>query len=251
MKTTSVNGTCAAFFFYRNDTQEIDVEILSAQQRAALTQWPVNMVVQNTTVPLALNGSGPQSSNFEYYMVRQPDGEVGAQYREYRFDWLPDRIDFYVDTWHVRTFAENIPSTPGAIHFSHWSNGNPGWTYGPPVEDAVMTVAYTKAYFNTTSSHPISGHDCTSPQWRSDNNALCEIPDQHSSPWPGGPKGNETGKTFFFSREVNMTRAGEHTIHDPREGSAAAIAQMRRKASWTLVGVVLVPGAAMLICRYF
>lgn len=163
---------------YRNDTQEIDVEILSAQQFASSTQWPVNLIVQNTSSPLAVNGSGPQSSNYEYYMARQPDGNAGWQYREYRFDWLPDRIDYYVDGWHALSFTDNVPSSPGAIHFSHWSNGNPLWTHGPPLEDAVMTVAYVKAYFNATGPAPLSNHDCTSAQWRAADQGLCEVPNQ-------------------------------------------------------------------------
>lgn len=178
MKTTNINGTCAAFFFYRNDTQEIDVQLLSAQQFGFMHQWPVNFVVQNTSSLLALNGSGPLSSNSEFHMVRQPNGEVGAQYREYRFDWLPDRVDFYVDGWHTSSFRDNIPSTPGAIHFSHWSDGNPGWTNGPPVEDAVMTVAYVKAYCNSTSAGPLSNPDCSSGQWRGADGGLCQIQEQ-------------------------------------------------------------------------
>lgn len=249
MKTTNVNGTCAAFFFYRNDTQEIDVELLSAQQFSNVDQWPVNLVVQNTTIPLAINGSGPQSSNMEYYMVKQPDGEVGTPYHEYRFDWLPDRIDFYVDGWPVTTFTDNVPSTPGAIHFSHWSNGNPFWTHGPPLEDAAMTVAYIKAYFNTTSPAPSSGHDCSSPEWRVANNGLCHIPTQNSGPWPGSANGNATGRTFFFSREIITPQNHETSFH-PRKGSANAIFDMRRKALWTLVAVVIVPTAVALAWRF-
>lgn len=33
---------------------------------------------------------------------------------------------------------------------SHWSNGNPLWSAGPPTQDALMTVGYVKAYFNSS-----------------------------------------------------------------------------------------------------
>ena len=190
----------------------------------------------------------------EYHMVEGPAGEVGAFFHEYRFDWLPDRIDYYIDGWHALTFTDNIPSSPGAIHFSHWSDGNPLWTMGPPPEDAVMTVAYVKAYFNTTSSPPLSGHDCISPQWRSGDNGFCEIPDQRYEPWPGSPMGNDTGKTYFFSRGVfvehNMTDGKDHTIHNPNEGSASAISRIRQKALWTLVALVGVPAVSALLYRF-
>lgn len=42
MKTTATNGTCAAFFFYHNDSEEIDMEVLSRQQQGGV--HPINLV---------------------------------------------------------------------------------------------------------------------------------------------------------------------------------------------------------------
>lgn len=44
----------------------------------------------------------------------------------------------------------SIPTDPGIVQLSHWSDGNPGWTAGPPAQDAILTVAYHVAYFNST-----------------------------------------------------------------------------------------------------
>ena len=217
MKTTEVNGTCGAFFFYRNDSQEIDVEILSSQQDYDSSNWPVNLVVQNTTAPLALNATGPSSNNMIYYMPYPPYGPAVTKYHEYRFDWLPDRIDYYIDNYRMATFTENIPSTPGAIHLSHWSNGNTHWSFGPPAEDAVMTVAYVKAYFNTTDAVRVASlpPQCGTLDSAGHNEALCQIPDQTTAPWPGGPFGNQTGKTFFFTRPE-----AEPTVNDTADDNA-------------------------------
>ena len=116
MKTTGVNGTCGAFYFYGNDSQEIDVEILSAQQDSASTSWPVHLVVQNTSSTHAVNDTS--SAQVEYFMAFDTVGP-DANYNEYRFDWLPDRIDYYVNDWPMWTTRENIPTTPGRIHISH------------------------------------------------------------------------------------------------------------------------------------
>lgn len=72
---------------------------------------------------------------------------------EYRFDWFPTHVDFFVDGVPIKRMTENIP-TGGAGHltFNHWSNGNPGWSMGPPEEEAVMQVVYFKAYFNSTDA---------------------------------------------------------------------------------------------------
>ena len=123
MKTTDINGTCSAFFFYRNDTQEIDLEILSAEQHNDLNQWPIHLDVQNSTT-----GRDPKDydggSELIYDMAFPPGGTPG-DYNEYRFDWLPGRIDYYVNSRYVWTTTENVPSEPGRIHMSHCKSSPP------------------------------------------------------------------------------------------------------------------------------
>jgi hypothetical protein len=114
MKTTEINGTCTAFFLYRNDTQEIDMEILSAQQHSDTNDWPIHLVVQNTSV--GTKGDQDGSSQMVYQMAFPPGG---FDYNEYRFDWLPGRIDYYINSWFAWSETENVPSTPGRIHISH------------------------------------------------------------------------------------------------------------------------------------
>lgn len=115
MKTTEINGTCSAFFFFRNDSQEVDLEILSAEQHSEENDWRVHLVVQNTTAESSPNYNG--SSQMIYQMAFPPGG-TPANYNEYRFDWLPGRIDYYINGWLAWTTTENIPSTAGRIHFS-------------------------------------------------------------------------------------------------------------------------------------
>lgn len=149
----------------------------------------------------------------QYYMAYPPYGPPVTKYHEYRFDWLPDRIDYYVDGWLMATFTENIPSSAGAIHLSHWSNGNEHWSQGPPDQDAVMTVAYVKAYFNTTARRTeATENECASLDWTGQNDVMCQIPDQTAPPWPGGPFGNDTGKTSFFTRRM------DETVDEPADG---------------------------------
>ncbi|KAK3698734.1 hypothetical protein LTR37_016824 [Vermiconidia calcicola] len=220
MKTTDINGTCSAFFFYRNDTQEIDLEILSAEQHNDLNQWPIHLDVQNSTT-----GRDPKDydggSELIYDMAFPPGGTPG-DYNEYRFDWLPGRIDYYVNSRYVWTTTENVPSEPGRIHMSHWSNGNPSWTHGPPIIDAVTTVSYVKAYFNSTDRGRQFLYHRRCPTDRADYvlHNSCEIPNQERVPNPFGADGNTTGHTFFFSHHHNMIQG--QTIYDtPLTGAAA------------------------------
>lgn len=244
MKTTGVNGTCGAFFFYRNDSQEVDLEILSVEQHNETSSWPVHLVVQDTfTMP---ERNHTRSDELVYDLAFPPGGDV-ANYNEYRFDWLPDRIDYYVNSWFMWSVTENIPSAPGRIHISHWSNGNPYWTHGPPKQDAVMTVSYVKAYFNSTNSTRTSDYNyacgsTNSLQLHETLQQTCQIPDQELPPNPTGPKGNTTGYTFFFTHHHNMTN-NQTVYDDPLDSPANGFASWRASAGKT----VMMAGAAILV----
>ena len=92
-----------------------------------------------------------------------------------------------------------IPTSPGHITLSHWSNGDPKWSAGPPTEDAILTVEYLKGYFN--SSDPARQQDwskrCVNP---SAVNSTCPVPEITQA-----PDGNSSALTFFFSRQTNDT----------------------------------------------
>lgn len=78
-------------------------------------------------------------------------------------DWTPDSITFFIDAQPFLTLstsatgASYVPNPPssspgsgGYIVLNHWSNGNAGWSRGPPAKEAIMTVSYVKAYFNSS-----------------------------------------------------------------------------------------------------
>jgi hypothetical protein len=48
--------------------------------------------------------------------------------------------------------TENVPVEAGRLFLNHWSNGSPSWSGGPPAQDAVTTVMYVKAYFNSSDA---------------------------------------------------------------------------------------------------
>lgn len=171
IKFSAMNGTCGAFFWYHNDSSEIDVEFLSNRTDG------VEFVV-HTDEPGDEN-YGPGSKRSEGSKQFISIMELPEMYHEYRMDWLPDRVDYYVDGMLSWTVRDRVPHSRGVLMLSHWSNGNPSWSGGPPKQDAVMTVGYVQAYFNVTSrDEPKSG--CR------DLASVCEIPDQNSPPNPNG-----------------------------------------------------------------
>lgn len=125
------------------------------------------------------------------------------EYHEYRFDWMPNQVSFYFDGKWLWDLVTDVPSWRTAILLSHWSNGASGWTQGPPTEDAVMTVSYFKAYFNSSDSQRKSDYQnrCKDP---SAANAICIIPDQTVAPGAAAAR-NGSASTYFFSQQANMT----------------------------------------------
>ncbi|KAI1310965.1 glycoside hydrolase, family 16 [Xylaria venustula] len=187
IKTTDVPGTCSAFFWYQNDTQEIDIEFLSAQFDKEKGLFPVNLVLQSKEAAAAgydaVNTTGLHRVNLPF--------DPSTDFHEYRFDFLPDKVYFYADgNLLAEATGSAVPTTPGHLLLSHWSNGNPGWSHGPPTADAVTTVSYVKAYFNSSleQRHQDFTSRCQDP---TASGAVCAIPDHNA--------------TFFFSYGDNLT----------------------------------------------
>ncbi|KAL9595105.1 MAG: hypothetical protein Q9219_006648 [cf. Caloplaca sp. 3 TL-2023] len=194
IKLTGLPGTCGAFFWYLNDSQEIDMEFLSQQFNA--TSHPVNLVLQSEASVAAGFNAGDTAA----FQVHQLPFDPSDGFHEYRFDWFKDRVEFYADGVLLRTMSgDGVPSDPGHLTLSQWSNGDPKWSAGPPAEDAIMTVNYVKGYFNSSDTKR-QGHwknrckDINAPK------ATCEVP-EITAP----PQGNVSAKTFFFSQQHNMT----------------------------------------------
>jgi hypothetical protein len=224
IKFSGTNGTCGAFFWYRNDTQEIDVEFLSKRPDT------MNFVVHSPDSDLpsrSIKGSGDggvlqrSHSSTTWQSIQQyPEG-----FHEYRFDWMPDRVEFFVDGYPAWATTDNIPNSPGHLALSHWSNGNPGWSGGPPMEDAVMTVGYVKAYFNTTASHNKPMAKCGDFHAE----AVCNVPHQVTRPEPNV-------STHFFSVSHDEIKYDDGS--DAKSGHSSASSFGMSGLVWTFLGAV-------------
>ncbi|KAF2452622.1 concanavalin A-like lectin/glucanase domain-containing protein, partial [Lineolata rhizophorae] len=203
MKVTGVPGTCGAFFWFRNDSQEIDMEFLSRQLNESSS--PVNLVLQSPDSVAA----GYDASDTPTFSLYPLDFRPDELFHEYRFDWLDGIVSFYADGVWLQDMTVATPDSPGYLVLNHWSNGDPGWSGGPPERDALLTVSYVKYYFNTTGDEGDQGDGCGGD---ADEVAekVCRIPDQTVAPDPSGPDGNETARTYFFSMREDMTPGQKH-----------------------------------------
>ncbi|CAK7208090.1 hypothetical protein SEUCBS140593_000015 [Sporothrix eucalyptigena] len=213
MKLTNVSGTCSAFFWYFNDTQEIDMEFLSKEYNATNSSYPVNLVLQSREA--AEDGFDAQGTPtfIKAYLPFDPT----ADFHEYRIDFLPGSVYFYADSQLLAEMdSEAVPTHAGHLVLQQWSNGNPLWSGGPPTEDSVTTVSYVKAYFNSSlaqrqTDYALRCHDPDAP------GAVCSIPQTTAT--------NTTPAGWFFTYQNNMTN--NQTVSGQngsgRTASAAAV----------------------------
>lgn len=249
IKLPTVNGTCGAFFFvsphwqtrtssphlssfghsadgqqYLSDSLEIDMEFLS-KQFVNETSAPVHLVVHS---PKSAKMGGDAAKTDAYEKVELPF-RPDEGFHEYRFDWTPEKVAFFADGKWMVDITQYTPQEAGSILLNHWSDGRVGWSGGPPEVDAVMTIGYFKAYFNTTDEKRTKEWKgrCVAPQAET---AICEVPDQDVAPDPRAMGVGVNG--FMFTEQANMT-------HGSNKKSAA----VGRGSVWgSLVGAVVLVG---------
>ncbi|KAF1837804.1 concanavalin A-like lectin/glucanase [Decorospora gaudefroyi] len=192
MKLSNSSGTCGAFFFFHNNSQEIDMEFLSHE--FTQSHGAVNLVLQSPES--VTHGFAAQGTNG--FQVQHLPFRPDEKFHEYRFDWTAERVSFYVDGTFLYEMTDNVPTEGGGIFLNHWSNGDPSWSGGPPDRDTVMTVSYMKGYFNSTDTERSqNAYKERCPVY--DPSKVCTIPDQMSPPDPS--EGKNGAKTYFFSAE--------------------------------------------------
>jgi hypothetical protein len=162
-----------------------------------------------------------QSAAIGYNTIGNGDYEVAnltfdptTGFHEYRIDFVPGNVFFFADSIQIGMMNTSaVPTSPGHIVLRHWSNGNTGWTAGPPSSDAVMLVSYIKSYFNSTDPARQSSANlrCLDP---TQGGATCAIPEQAIA---GSPM-----TSWFFANEPNMTN--NQTIYGKSDGNLLLVA---------------------------
>lgn len=94
----------AGQFFYKNDNEESDIEILTGSLGAGAHYTNQNPVVGGTSTT---NTSGLPA-------------DVTTTMYEYRLDWLEDRTEFYLNGELQSKLTDSVPGTAGAWLWNNW-----------------------------------------------------------------------------------------------------------------------------------
>jgi hypothetical protein len=137
MRTTNIKGTVAGMFAYHPEG-EIDIELLSTLENE----------VYFAMHPGLLNANG-QASSLTHGEANL-DFDPTAEFHEYRFDWFPDVVIFYVDGVEMYRMVTNVLQRPSRIMFNHWTDGNRNFSKGPAKEDASLWVKNMTFFYNTS-----------------------------------------------------------------------------------------------------
>jgi beta-glucanase (GH16 family) len=181
------------------------MEFLSSQFIPENKTYPVNLVLQSEqSLAQGFNAAG--TGNF---IVANLPFDPTDGFHEYRIDFVPGNVVFYADgSILAKMNTTAVPTMPGHLELTQWSNGNPLWSFGPPPTEATITLSYVKAYFNSSDPERQSAliSRCKDP---TASGALCVIPDQIGAPVPP-PNAQQANSsvppTYFFSDDHNKTQ---------------------------------------------
>ncbi|CAO1614873.1 unnamed protein product [Sympodiomycopsis kandeliae] len=153
-KASEPNGAVNAFFVYKNDTSEVDMEYVSRDAGDG-TQF-----IRNTVKPQIYGDNGKASPLTYDAMVYQGDGSISDEFHDWAFKWNSDSVTFAFDGNTTGSLTTNVPQDPGLFALSAWSDGGKGYSQGPPTSNATFLISQVWVLYNSsTSPVPVSNYN--------------------------------------------------------------------------------------------
>lgn len=140
----SVPGTVTAFYNYKDDSSEIDIEYLSA--------WEDPTLLYTVKPQKYLANGNPDNRTYQRGVWPDTTASFEQNFQEWSFIWLPDTVYYGLNGDYSKRLSTNVPQAPGHIALSHWSNGDPRYSTGPPAENSTHTISYLQAVYNDANA---------------------------------------------------------------------------------------------------
>ncbi|KAK5082146.1 hypothetical protein LTR05_007289 [Lithohypha guttulata] len=136
-------GSCASFFWYHNDVQEIDIEVVT----------PGTSIVNDTINYTAQPSTEADWTPIPNATLSMPLQKTLNDFKVHRFDCNPvSGVDYYLDDKLMHNDHHNVPKEGGSLQLKLWADGNQWWSGIPSKTDVHLRVKSIIAYYNTTSS---------------------------------------------------------------------------------------------------
>lgn len=124
IKTTNIAGAVVGWFVYRGSPlNEIDIEFLTRD--ISQVYFTLHHITTNVD-----------------HQVKKIAFDPSTAFHEYRFDWYPNRVDYYIDSKYITSLTKSVPDSFATIMLNHWSGNITGWGGDAPTQDVYMYVDY-------------------------------------------------------------------------------------------------------------
>ena len=96
-------------FFYKSDTQEMDIEFLSDPKSASNPGDGSRPMLYTNHGTTKTHANSPSLS------------DATSVAHEYRIDWTPGKTRYYLDGVLQKTFTTNVPTVAGTWIWNNWA----------------------------------------------------------------------------------------------------------------------------------
>jgi beta-glucanase (GH16 family) len=190
------SGTVTAFYNYKNDTSEVDIEYLSA--------WETPTLLYTVKPQKYLANGNPDNSTYQRHPWTDTPASFDRDFQEWSFVWLPDVVHYGLNGDYSDSLVTNVPQAPGRIALNHWSNGDPRYSIGPPTENSTHTVSFLQAVYNDANATALACKHQTS---------ACVIADGLVQSASGGSPTASGGASNPTLSAVTHLNSAAHGVH--------------------------------------
>lgn len=142
IKFDNIPGGVVGWFVYRTteDLHEIDVEYLTRD----IKNIHLTLHHEQTSVD---------------YKLKPISFDPTTDFHEYRFDWYPDKVIYFIDEQKVDSLTKKVPDAACTIMLNFWSGNIAGWGGAAPTTDTYMYVDYMRYTSDLTTITSQSGKE--------------------------------------------------------------------------------------------
>ncbi|KAJ7572441.1 concanavalin A-like lectin/glucanase domain-containing protein [Mycena floridula] len=142
-QTSGIPGSVQAFYVYKTDSNEIDMEYISKPADQ-------NQTLKYSVKPQQYNDDGqPLDTTLQAYT---PSFNTSEGLHTYSFVWNASAVTFGLDDVWVDALTVNVPQMPGVLSMNHWSDSNPKYSGPAPTTDSVVNINRVWVFYNATSA---------------------------------------------------------------------------------------------------